>query len=169
MAAIGDSLPPNRVKSLRIPASSALKAPPLSTDSTACPSYISLFLTNLRLLNLDLRKDWPGITSITFSTKDAQQNQKKRIQCVEWALYHLFGIWDPEETRNVCMLTRALICIGKWQYADRLNDIETTTILSSSRPTPIPQPARRTLPKSRQCEENRRPRPRHNPPQDDAR
>ncbi len=29
-------------------------------------------------------------------------HQKKRLQCVEWALYHLFALWDPEETRNVC-------------------------------------------------------------------
>jgi hypothetical protein len=28
------------------------------------------------------------------------QGQKKRIQCVEWALYHLFALWDPEEARN---------------------------------------------------------------------
>ena len=65
------------------------------------PSNITLFLTNLRLLDLDLRDDWPDITALTFSTKDSQQNQKKRIQSVEWALYQLFAIWDPEETRNV--------------------------------------------------------------------
>lgn len=64
------------------------------------PSYVALFITNLRLLDLDLRDDWPDISAVTFSTKDAQQNQKKRIQCVEWALFHLFAIWDPEETRN---------------------------------------------------------------------
>lgn len=62
---------------------------------------VALFLTNLRLLNLDLRDSWPNITALTFST--SQQNQKKRIQCVEWALYQLFALWDPEETRNVCL------------------------------------------------------------------
>lgn len=67
----------------------------------AGPSNITLFLTNLRLLDLDLRADWPNITLLTFSTKDSQQNQKKRIQCVEWALYNLFALWDPDETRNV--------------------------------------------------------------------
>ncbi|CAD6453296.1 1611c083-5ba5-41ea-876e-c5b817c7e3d4 [Sclerotinia trifoliorum] len=64
------------------------------------PSYVTLFITNLRLLDLDLQDGWPDINLLTFSTKDAQQNQKKRIQCVEWALFHLFAIWDPEETRN---------------------------------------------------------------------
>jgi HAUS augmin-like complex subunit 6 N-terminus len=70
-------------------------------SSPAGPSHIRLFLTNLRLLDLDLRDDWPGITAGTFSTKDTQQSQKKRIQCVEWALYHLFSLWDPEGSRNV--------------------------------------------------------------------
>ncbi|KAN0104129.1 HAUS augmin-like complex subunit 6 N-terminus domain containing protein [Hyaloscypha variabilis] len=64
------------------------------------PSNLTLFLTNLRLLDLDLRRDWPGISALTFSTKDSQQNQKKRIQCVEWALFQLFALWDPEEARN---------------------------------------------------------------------
>jgi hypothetical protein len=62
---------------------------------------VSLFLTNLRLLDLDQRTDWPGITPVTFTTKDSQQNIKKRIQCVEWALFRLFEIWDPEEAREV--------------------------------------------------------------------
>jgi hypothetical protein len=61
-----------------------------------------LFVTNLRLLDLDLRPDWPAIEPRTFSTRDAQQNQKQRIRCVEWALYRLLEIWDPEETREVC-------------------------------------------------------------------
>ncbi|KAK3398313.1 HAUS augmin-like complex subunit 6 N-terminus-domain-containing protein [Sordaria brevicollis] len=81
-------------------------APPSSTSSTSNGSHvshvsnISLFLTNLRLLDLDLLPDWPDINQATFSVKDAAQGQKKRIHCVEWALYQLFNIWDPEETRN---------------------------------------------------------------------
>jgi hypothetical protein len=63
---------------------------------------VSLFLTNLRLLDLDLRPDWPDINPLTFTAKDVAQGQKKRIQCVEWALYQLFCLWDPEEARNVC-------------------------------------------------------------------
>ena len=66
-------------------------------------SNVGLFLTNLRLLDLDLLEDWPDITLQTFaSTKDsAGQGQKRRIQCVEWALYRLFCLWDPEESQNV--------------------------------------------------------------------
>ncbi|KIN08153.1 hypothetical protein OIDMADRAFT_187355 [Oidiodendron maius Zn] len=77
-----------------------LRSSTAKTSTASGPSNISLFLRNLRLLNLDQREDWPGITEVTFSTKDTQQNQKKRIQCVEWALYHLFTIWDLEESRN---------------------------------------------------------------------
>ncbi|KAG0649232.1 hypothetical protein D0Z07_4289 [Hyphodiscus hymeniophilus] len=64
------------------------------------PSNAALFLTNLRLLELDLRDDWPDITATTFSTSTRQENQKKRLHCAEWALYYLFALWDPEETRN---------------------------------------------------------------------
>ncbi|PQE33267.1 HAUS augmin-like complex subunit 6 N-terminus-domain-containing protein [Rutstroemia sp. NJR-2017a WRK4] len=78
-----------------------LKLPSTSNAQlTSGPSNVNLFITNLRLLELDLREDWPDITAVTFSTKDAQQNQKKRIQCVEWALYQLFAVWDPEEAQN---------------------------------------------------------------------
>ncbi|TVY37436.1 hypothetical protein LSUB1_G004619 [Lachnellula subtilissima] len=119
-----------RTRSLRVPPSSNLKpvpAAPASSQSTQGISNVSLFLTNLRLLDLDLRKDWPGITNETLSTKkDAQQNQKKRIQCVEWALYQLFAIWDPEETRNAC---------GSffWSSAKLTIMLETPTLLSSPR------------------------------------
>ncbi|KAG9246523.1 HAUS augmin-like complex subunit 6 N-terminus-domain-containing protein [Calycina marina] len=67
-----------------------------TTQAPQGPLSISLFLTNLRLLNLDLRDDWPEMTTSTFSTKD----QKKRIQSVEWALYQLFMLWDLEEARD---------------------------------------------------------------------
>jgi hypothetical protein len=60
-----------------------------------------LVLANLRLLDLDLREDWPEITPKTFSTKDTQHNQKQRVKCTEWILYRLFELWDPEETRDV--------------------------------------------------------------------
>ncbi|RAL58964.1 hypothetical protein DID88_009255 [Monilinia fructigena] len=94
--------PLGRTRSLRTStASSNLKLTSSSSaQATSGPSYVTLFITNLRLLDLDLKEDWPDITVVTFSTKDAQQNQKKRIQGVEWALYQLFAIWDPEETRN---------------------------------------------------------------------
>lgn len=64
-------------------------------------SSTTLFVRNLRLLEFDLYEDWPAISVQTFTTKDAQQNQKKRIQCTEWALFRLFELWDPEDTREV--------------------------------------------------------------------
>lgn len=63
-------------------------------------SPISTFLTNLRLLDLDCAEDWPAITANLFSAKDARVNQKQRIRCVEWALYRLFELWNPKETKN---------------------------------------------------------------------
>lgn len=62
-------------------------------------SHVRLFLTNLRLLDLDLRSDWPNITTQTFSAKNA--DQKQRISGTEWALFRLFEIWDPTETAQV--------------------------------------------------------------------
>lgn len=64
-------------------------------------SNITVFLRNLYLLNLDQHFDWPSICTESFSTKGAQQNQKHRIRCTEWALYRLFEIWDIEETHEV--------------------------------------------------------------------
>ncbi|KAH7120964.1 HAUS augmin-like complex subunit 6 N-terminus-domain-containing protein [Dendryphion nanum] len=57
-----------------------------------------LFVTNLRLLDLDQQSDWPNITVQTLSSKNA--DQKQRIGGVEWALFRLFEIWDPEETNQ---------------------------------------------------------------------
>ena len=70
------------------------------TVSPTAPSHLSLFLGNLRLLDFDLHPEWPEINTHTFSTRDAAGGQKKRVQSVEWALYHLFKLWDPEEARN---------------------------------------------------------------------
>ncbi|KAG6012644.1 hypothetical protein E4U54_007397 [Claviceps lovelessii] len=67
-----------------------------SAAAAASPP-LSVFLTNLRLLDLDLLPDWPDITIDTFATTGVQ-GQKRRIKCVEWVLVKLFGIWDPEET-----------------------------------------------------------------------
>ncbi|KAI6365284.1 hypothetical protein MCOR25_005414 [Pyricularia grisea] len=71
-----------------------------SSSTSTTVSNVSLFLTNLRLLDLDSLPDWPDINPLTFTNKDLAQGQKKRIQSVEWALYQLFDLWDPEETRN---------------------------------------------------------------------
>lgn len=63
------------------------------------PSDVKLFVTNLRLLDLDRYQDWPNITVQTFSSKNA--DQKQRIGGVEWALFRLFEIWDSVETSQV--------------------------------------------------------------------
>lgn len=83
-------------------ATSSTHSIPHPPASPTTVSHVSLFLTNLRLLDLDLHPDWPDINTHTFTAKDAAQGggQKKRIQCVEWALYHLFALWDPDEARN---------------------------------------------------------------------
>ncbi|KAF1913282.1 HAUS augmin-like complex subunit 6 N-terminus-domain-containing protein [Ampelomyces quisqualis] len=73
------------------------KSLPQSLDALPA-SDVKLFVTNLRLLDLDLRTDWPGITVQTFSGKNADQRQ--RISGAEWALFRLFEIWDPNETAH---------------------------------------------------------------------
>ncbi|KAJ6090522.1 hypothetical protein N7486_009337 [Penicillium sp. IBT 16267x] len=62
------------------------------------PSYLTVFVRNLKLLQLDQRDDWPEITLRGLSSSSA--NQRQRIRLVEWALYYLFAIWDPEGTQN---------------------------------------------------------------------
>lgn len=89
------STPESTVVNAVIKGRSTQKVKPLGANNVA------LFISNLRLLHLDLREDWPDITLRTFDTKDAQQNQKKRIACVEWALYRLFELWDPATARDV--------------------------------------------------------------------
>ncbi|KAI0548753.1 HAUS augmin-like complex subunit 6 N-terminus-domain-containing protein, partial [Xylaria curta] len=97
-----------RTRSLRVPAKPTVTAPPTSAATPinkpvqipTCTSNVLLFLTNSRLLDLDLEPDWPDITPTTFSAKDAVSGQKKRIQCVEWALYQLFSLWDPNDAQN---------------------------------------------------------------------
>ncbi|RKF83737.1 hypothetical protein GcM3_009021 [Golovinomyces cichoracearum] len=84
-------------RSRRVPFPNSSTSNVITPPSQKEPSNISLFLTNLRLLNLDLYEDWPKIDSLTFSKNNLQQNQKKRISCVEWALYQLFVLWNPEE------------------------------------------------------------------------
>lgn len=103
-----------RSKSLRIPASDSFLKRSVAAPQTqqSGPSHVCLFLTNLRLLDLDGREDWPGITAVTFATKESQQNIRKRIQCVEWALFRLFEIWDPEEAREVGSFSELLGDMG---------------------------------------------------------
>ncbi|KAF2113453.1 HAUS augmin-like complex subunit 6 N-terminus-domain-containing protein [Lophiotrema nucula] len=69
---------------------------PAANSASGPISDVKLFVTNLRLLDLDLRSDWPGIIVQTFSSRNA--DQKQRISGVEWSLFRLFEIWDPAET-----------------------------------------------------------------------
>ena len=120
---------------------------------------LSLFLANLRLLDLDLLPDWPEITVHTFAGKDATQGQKKRIICVEWALYQLFAIWDPEETRQVGQQSCAEFLLGRTN--PRLTaSVEARALLSSCRSGPVPEPTRRSAPLLGPAEEGWRARTR---------
>lgn len=63
------------------------------------PSHTATFVRNLRLLRLNQQDDWPDITVRTFGA--SQYDSRQRVKAVEWSLYHLFMIWDPEGTQNV--------------------------------------------------------------------
>lgn len=76
--------------------------PPSTPSAPASNGAVPSFLTNLRLLDLDRLPDWPDISPATFAiTGTGVQGQKKRVQAVEWALFRLFEIWDPEEAASV--------------------------------------------------------------------
>ncbi|KGO73207.1 hypothetical protein PITC_002950 [Penicillium italicum] len=62
------------------------------------PSHLDVFIRNLKLLHLDQREDWPGIS--LRALVPTSQNQRHRVRLIEWALYHLYAIWDPETTQN---------------------------------------------------------------------
>lgn len=70
------------------------------------PSHLDVFINNLKLLHLDQLEDWPGISLRTLSS--SPQNQRQRIRLVEWALYQLYVIWDPEGAQNVSLSTLQL-------------------------------------------------------------
>lgn len=63
-------------------------------------SHLVVFIRNLRLLQLDQHEEWPNINLRTLSA--SSQNQRQRVKAIEWALYHLFSIWDPASTQDVC-------------------------------------------------------------------
>ncbi|EKV12345.1 HAUS augmin-like complex subunit 6 N-terminus-domain-containing protein [Penicillium digitatum] len=62
------------------------------------PSHLDVFISNLKLLHLDQREDWPGISLRALTP--TSQNQRRRTRLIEWALYHLYTIWDPETAQN---------------------------------------------------------------------
>jgi len=77
------------------------------------PGNVVTFVRCLRLLDLDLLDDWPGVHDQLFSAKSVQQNLQQRVKCVEWSLYRLFDIWDPAYTKDVrCeLLSHELACL----------------------------------------------------------
>ncbi|PNY29032.1 Uncharacterized protein TCAP_01046 [Tolypocladium capitatum] len=101
-----------RTRPARVAANSSRPPQPHAASSRASTSTgtgtgtsgsapIGVFLTNLRLLDLDLLPDWPGIAPETFATSGSGvQGQRRRVHCLEWALFHLFSLWDPDETAN---------------------------------------------------------------------
>lgn len=66
----------------------------------SAPSNIIIFVRNLQLLHLHHYEDWPNVTVRTLSP--SSHNQRQRVKAVEWALYHLCAIWDPDITQDVC-------------------------------------------------------------------
>ncbi|RAO70005.1 uncharacterized protein BHQ10_006017 [Talaromyces amestolkiae] len=62
------------------------------------PSPVTIFLRNIRLLQLDQQPDWPGLSRKLFSS--GQKAQTQRVKSLEWVLYQLFLLWDPSETKN---------------------------------------------------------------------
>lgn len=100
----------DRVGAAKRPPSAHGKPTPQSQSTPGAPSSngaVLSFLRNLRLLDLDQLPDWPDISPATFAiTGTGVQGQKKRVQVVEWALFRLFEIWDPEEAANVRTLER---------------------------------------------------------------
>ncbi|KAJ5554861.1 hypothetical protein N7535_007305 [Penicillium sp. DV-2018c] len=76
-------------------ATSSVRPKPLDWSG---PSHLEVFIRNLKLLHLDQREDWPGISLRTLSA--ASQNQRQRTRLIEWALYHLYALWDPEGALN---------------------------------------------------------------------
>lgn len=76
------------------------KPPRQKPPNWSISSHITVFIRNLKLLQLDQQDDWPNINLRSLSP--SSQNQRQRVKAVEWALYHLFAIWDPEGAQDVC-------------------------------------------------------------------
>ncbi|KAM0345573.1 hypothetical protein ACHAPU_006226 [Fusarium lateritium] len=96
---------PPRTRSARLVAGftnkSAQHASAPASHGHLGPSALSIFLTNLNLLDLDQHEDWPDIRAETFATGGSSaQGLKKRVHSVEWALFQLFALWEPEETKK---------------------------------------------------------------------
>ena len=124
---------------------------------------VATFVRCLRLLDLDLCDDWPGVTEQTFSTRSSHQNLQHRVKCVEWSLYRLFEIWDSEETKNVY---RREPIIDLKTPAKR--SIETSTFLPSSCSLTVPKPSYGSVQSTYRGEEELRSGERGHPTKDHA-
>ena len=89
-----------------------------NTDSNTSFTTLSLVITNLRLLEIEKRDDWPKASEQTFLTLDWTQIRVENIRFTEWILYRLFEIWDADLTKEVSniysgsLLKRKRKCFG---------------------------------------------------------
>jgi hypothetical protein len=89
-----------------VPTMQPSRVPRPKPPSWSTPGHLVVFVRNLNLLHLDQREDWPDIDLSSLS--DSRNGPSKRIKHVEWALYHLFVLWDPKTARDVCSLLGVL-------------------------------------------------------------
>ncbi|KAL5051584.1 hypothetical protein BDW71DRAFT_214310 [Aspergillus fruticulosus] len=76
----------------------ASKSPRPKPSNWPPQSSHTVLIRNLQLLELDQLEDWPGITLRTLSP--SSQNRRQRIKAVEWILFRLVALWDPETARD---------------------------------------------------------------------
>ncbi|KAL4978574.1 HAUS augmin-like complex subunit 6 N-terminus-domain-containing protein [Aspergillus desertorum] len=76
----------------------ASKSPRPKPSNWPPQSSHTILIRNLQLLELDQLEDWPSITPHTLSP--SSQNQRQRIKAVEWILFRLVALWDPETARD---------------------------------------------------------------------
>ncbi|KAF9893785.1 hypothetical protein FE257_009955 [Aspergillus nanangensis] len=92
------------------------------------PSSLSVFVRNLQLLQLDRRDDAPELT--VSSLAPTSQNQRNRLKVIEWALYYLVAMWDPETARDSVNLRAALFRV--LSELKKTGDLGRETILRKS-------------------------------------
>ena len=72
-----------------------------NTNTNTNATTISLVVTNVRLLGLVQRDDWPNIYEQSLLSESSAQSYERNIRFVEWILYRLFEIWDVDLTKEV--------------------------------------------------------------------